>query len=45
MTKRCFLCGHKMDESTGLCTNEKCVRSQEVMTASAKAAKTSEDKK
>ncbi len=28
MTKRCFLCMHKMDENTGLCTNTSCVRSQ-----------------
>lgn len=28
MTKRCFLCGSKMDENTGLCTNTSCVRSQ-----------------
>jgi hypothetical protein len=28
MEKRCFLCMHKMDESTGLCTNPDCVRSQ-----------------
>lgn len=27
MTKRCFLCGSKMDE-TGLCTNPDCVRSK-----------------
>lgn len=28
MTKRCFLCGSKMDEKTGLCTNPDCVRSK-----------------
>lgn len=28
MTKRCFLCGSKMDENTGLCTNQSCVRSK-----------------
>ena len=28
MTKRCFLCGSKMDENTGLCINASCVRSQ-----------------
>lgn len=28
MTKRCFLCGSKMDEKTGLCTNSDCVRSK-----------------
>lgn len=28
MTKRCFLCLHKIDESTGLCTNPSCVRSK-----------------
>lgn len=28
MVKRCFLCGSKMDESTGLCTNSECVRSK-----------------
>lgn len=28
MTKRCFLCGSKMDEKTGLCINPKCVRSK-----------------
>ena len=28
MTKRCFLCGSKMGEKTGLCTNPKCVRSK-----------------
>lgn len=28
MTKRCFLCGSKMDEKTGLCINHKCVRSK-----------------
>lgn len=26
--KRCFLCMSKMDESTGLCKNPKCVRSK-----------------
>lgn len=26
--KRCFLCHRKIDEKTGLCTNEKCVRSK-----------------
>ncbi len=28
MDKRCFLCLHKIDESTGLCTNSECVRSK-----------------
>lgn len=28
MTKRCFLCGSKMDEKTGFCTNPECVRSK-----------------
>lgn len=28
MEKTCFICLHKMDESTGLCTNPECVRSQ-----------------
>ena len=28
MAKRCFLCGAKMDENTGLCTNPDCVRSK-----------------
>lgn len=39
MIKRCFLCGHKMDEKTGLCTNKNCIRSQEVMTAEEKERK------
>lgn len=28
MEKTCFICLHKMDENTGLCTNPDCVRSQ-----------------
>lgn len=28
MEKRCFLCLHKIDENTGLCTNASCVRSK-----------------
>lgn len=28
MEKTCFICLHKMDESTGLCTNPECVRSK-----------------
>lgn len=28
MEERCFICGHKMDTSTGLCTNKDCPRSQ-----------------
>lgn len=28
MEERCFICGHKMDASTGLCTNTDCPRSQ-----------------
>lgn len=28
MEKRCFLCMHKIDGATGLCTNPECVRSQ-----------------
>lgn len=32
MVKRCFLCGSKMDESTGLCTNSECVRSKPLPT-------------
>ena len=53
MTKRCFLCGAKMDENTGLCTNPDCVRSQplphpeakvEAKAADEKDEKTSEDK-
>lgn len=25
---RCFLCHRKMDKKTGLCTNNKCIRSK-----------------
>lgn len=32
MAKRCFRCGKKMDEKTGLCTNSKCVRSKPLKT-------------
>lgn len=32
MDKRCFLCLHKIDESTGLCTNPSCVRSKPLPT-------------
>lgn len=28
MEKTCFICLHKMDENTGLCTNPDCVRSK-----------------
>jgi hypothetical protein len=28
MDERCFICGHKMDTETGLCTNADCPRSQ-----------------
>lgn len=40
MTKRCFLCMHKMDENTGLCTNASCVRSQPLPDPEAKAETT-----
>nr|DAK32664.1 MAG TPA: hypothetical protein [Caudoviricetes sp.] len=26
--ERCFICNHKMDKQTNLCTNKECVRSQ-----------------
>lgn len=28
MEKTCFICLHKMNENTGLCTNPDCVRSK-----------------
>lgn len=28
MEKRCFLCMHKIDGATGLCTNPECIRSK-----------------
>lgn len=28
MEKTCFICLHKMDKNTGLCTNPDCVRSK-----------------
>lgn len=40
MAKRCFLCGHKMDEKTGLCTNPKCVRSEPLQPKEKKTTKT-----
>lgn len=40
MTKRCFLCMHKMDENTGLCTNASCVRSQPLPDPEAKTETT-----
>ncbi len=43
MTKRCFLCGSKMDENTGLCTNTSCVRSQPLPDPKEKT-ETTEDK-
>lgn len=42
MTKRCFLCGSKMDENTGLCTNASCVRSQPLPAPEAKVETTEE---
>lgn len=30
MEERCFICGHKMDTSTGLCTNKDCPRSKSI---------------
>lgn len=42
MTKRCFLCGSKMDENTGLCTNASCVRSQPLPDPEAKTETTKE---
>ena len=42
MEKRCFLCMHKMDESTGLCTNASCVRSQPLPDPEAKVETTEE---
>lgn len=46
MTKRCFLCGAKMDENTGLCTNPDCVRSQPLPNPEAKVeAKVADEEK
>lgn len=43
MEKTCFICLHKMDESTGLCTNASCVRSKPLPDPGAKT-ETTEDK-
>ena len=45
MTKRCFLCGCKMDESTGLCTNASCVRSHPLPAPEEKTETTEETEK
>lgn len=40
MEKTCFICLHKMDENTGLCTNASCVRSQPLPNPEAKTETT-----
>lgn len=44
MVKRCFLCGSKMDESTGLCTNPSCVRSRPLPTPKQQTSQSNEEK-
>lgn len=43
MEKTCFICLHKMDENTGLCTNPDCVRSKPLSDPKEKAENETKD--